>query len=272
MEKETIRKFGFYFFDALEGIPVAATDGEIGKCADVLFYDQRGHVAYFVVDTGKWFSHNKVLIGPTAIDTGKVQAKASRPLGAIPSTLTREKVEASPPYDSEKPVSDEYRERLAEHYKWPYEVGDTALWGPSVFAGETVAGGPDSSPATDRPDSPPDPEEVEEAGRNALRSAREIVGYRVISKDDTEIGKVSDVVLDTIFSALPYLRVRENAVLKPRDLIVPWECIAGFSLSAQDIRTTLDEAILSHAPEAPAEEEFSDSSVESAIRSYYQLF
>lgn len=88
---------------------------------------------------------------------------------------------------------------------------------------------------------------------------------------DGEIGKVSDVVLDMTLYALPYLRVRENVPLRSRDLIVPWECIAEFSLAEQHIQTGLDDTILRNAPEAPEEEEASDSSVENAIRSYYQL-
>lgn len=67
-----------------------ATDGEIGQCVDVLFYDLRGHVAYFVVETGKWFTHNEVLIAPTGIDEEKIRTLAPGCPEPIPSTLTRE--------------------------------------------------------------------------------------------------------------------------------------------------------------------------------------
>lgn len=239
-----------------------ATDGEIGKCEDVLFYDGRGHVAYFVVTTGKWFTHNKVLIAPAGIDTEKARAQGPGELESIPSNLTREKVESSPPYESDKPVSDEYSERLALHYEWPYYVGDAGLWGPGVFSGEAPMGLDKTAL---------DPEEVENKGNHTLRSVKEVIGYSVLSKDDAKIGKVSDVVLDPMLAALPYLRVREKGAIRSRDLIVPWECIEDFSLASESIQTTLSEAILENAPEAPEEEEFADSSVESAIRRYYQL-
>ncbi|MFO8027325.1 MAG: PRC-barrel domain-containing protein [Opitutales bacterium] len=262
MENESIKKFGFYFSDSLEGRTMQATDGEIGKCEDVLFYDKRGHVAYFVVDTGNWFTENKVLIAPAGIDSEETRAKAPGALEHIPSTLTREKVEASPPYDADKPVSDEYRERLAEYYKWPYEVGDAALWGPSVFSSETAAG---------RSDSAPDPRDVEEESNHTLRSAKEVIGYKVMSQENTEIGEIADLVLDTTLWALPYLRVRESAVVRPRDLIVPWEYVEAFSLASENIRTSLDAALLKNAPDAPQEEEFSDSALEASIRNYYRL-
>lgn len=239
-----------------------ATDGEIGKCEDVLFYDKRGHIAYLVVETGKWFTHNKVLIAPAGIDSEETRARAPGALECIPSTLTREKVEASPSYDADKPVSDEYRERLADYYKWPYEVGDAALWGPSIFSSETAAG---------RPDSAPEPEEVEERGNDTLRSAKEVVGYKLMSKEGSEIGEVADLVLDTTLWSLPYLRVRESALVRPRELIVPWEYVEAFSLASENIQTSLDAAILKNAPEAPREEEFSDSELEASIRNYYRL-
>lgn len=239
-----------------------ATDGEIGKCEDVLFYDGRGHVAYFVVKTGKWFSHNQVLISPAGIDTEKARAQAPGKLESVPGNLTREKVESSPPYDSDKPVSDEYRERLALHYEWPYYVGDAGLWGPSVFSSEAPVGLDKTAP---------DPGEVEDKGNHTLRSVKEVLGYSVMSKEDAKIGHLTDVVLDPMLVALPYLRVREKGALLSRDLIVPWERIVEFSLASGSIRTTLDEVILENAPEAPEGEAFADSSVESAIRRYYQL-
>jgi len=84
-------------------------------------------------------------------------------------------------------------------------------------------------------------------------------------------GSASDVVVDPMLSALPYLRVRDKALFKPRDFILPWECVAGFSLASEEIQTTIDGAILKNAPEAPEKEAFSDSSVESSIRSYYRF-
>lgn len=257
MKNEGIKKFGFYF-NSLEGKPIEAVDGEIGKCEDVLFYDKRGHVAYFVVETGKWFTHNKVLIAPDGIDSENVRTKVPGGLERIPSTLTREKVEASPPYDADKPVSDEYRERLAKHYEWPYDVG---LWGSGVFSSGTIG----------HSDSVPDPREVEEKGNHNLRSAKEVVGYKVMSKESTEIGKVEDLVLDTTLWSLPYLRVRESALVRPRGLIVPWESIEAFSLASENIRTNLEDAILKNAPEAPREDAFSDGALEESIRNYYRL-
>jgi len=104
-----------------------------------------------------------------------------------------------------------------------------------------------------------------------MKIEKEVLGYSFMSKGNTEVGKVSDFILDTTLWALPYLRVKEKAVLRSREILVPWECLAEFRLANECISTNLDEAVLKNAPEAPREEELSDSSVERAIRDDYQL-
>ena len=53
--------------DSLKGYTLAASDGEIGKCADFLFDDRDWTVRYMVSDTGGWLSGRKVLISPLAL-------------------------------------------------------------------------------------------------------------------------------------------------------------------------------------------------------------
>jgi len=256
------QKFGYYFFDSLEGSPMAATDGEIGKCEDVLFYDHSGRIGYFVVTTGNWLSHRKVLIAPDGIDAEKAKDLTPGKPEPIPTTLGRKKVKESPPYESDQPVSDEHQARLAAHYDWPQTVGTGGFAAPSLLASETIAG---------RVQSAPDPGEVEEKDTDNLRSAREILGYKLISRENTNVGEVSDVVLNRSLSALPYLRIKEPDLLRARNWILPWECIANFDLSPETIRTTVENAILHNAPEAPEEGEFTDNAMERAIRNYFQL-
>lgn len=254
--------FGFYFFDSLEGLPCESTEGDIGKTEDVLFYDHSGRIGYFVIKTGGWLSHRKVLVAPEGIDRAKARRTTPEKPNAIPTVLSREKIESSPPYESDRPVSDEYRKQLDAHYGWPQTVGAGGLTAPSVLVSEPIA--PKSETA-------PDPEEIETEKAENLRSVREILQYRLTSHDSTEVGEISDAVLDRSLSALVYLCVKERDLLRPRSFILPWECIAHFDLASRSINTALERSILKNAPEAPAEDEFADNAVERAIRNYFNL-
>jgi sporulation protein YlmC with PRC-barrel domain len=53
----------------LQGLTVAATDGEIGSVYDVYFDAKQWTVRYFVVDTGTWLSGRRVLVSPMAFRT-----------------------------------------------------------------------------------------------------------------------------------------------------------------------------------------------------------
>lgn len=152
--------------------------------------------------------------------------------------------------------------RLSSHYGWPQTVGAGGFSAPAILASETIGG---------RTQSGPDPEEVEKTDAENLRSVREILGYTVISQDEADAGEVSDAVLNRSLTSLPYLRAKETDMLRSRNWIFPWECIASFDLTSQSIHTSVDNAILSNAPEAPEEGEFADGSVERAIRNYFQL-
>ena len=44
-----------------------AEDGEIGRCKDFLFDDERWTMRYMVADTGKWLPGKKVLVSPISL-------------------------------------------------------------------------------------------------------------------------------------------------------------------------------------------------------------
>ena len=101
----------------LQGLPIRATDGELGKVDEFLFDDRSWGVRYLVVDTGPWLLGQQVLIAPASI--GAVDWGA----GWLPVNLTREQVENSPSIESHLPVSRQHEEELSQYYGWP------AYWG-----------------------------------------------------------------------------------------------------------------------------------------------
>jgi hypothetical protein len=83
----------------LYGDELRATDGEIGRIKDFYFDDQNWAVRYVVVDTGAWLSGRLVLISPHAFTNFDLDGVCRN------VALTREQIQSSPDFDTQKPVS-----------------------------------------------------------------------------------------------------------------------------------------------------------------------
>lgn len=106
-----------------EGYRLDAIDGEIGRCKDFLFDDQRWTLRYMVADTGGWLSGRQVLISPAQLDSPDWQ------LQRLPVKLTREQIEQSPPLETDAPVSRRYEQAYNRFHALPdYWLG-SGLWG-----------------------------------------------------------------------------------------------------------------------------------------------
>lgn len=154
----------------IQGSRLRATDGEIGHVADLLFDDRSWRVRYLVADTGGWLPGRRVLIAPQAVSVGEEHVAVA---------LTRAQVEAAPAAETDLPVSRQHEADLASHYGWD------PWW--------TTSGDPlDPGPLL-LPQAPDD--EPEAHGDPHLRSAREVIGYRIHASDG-EIGHVVDFLVD----------------------------------------------------------------------------
>jgi hypothetical protein len=92
------------------GYHIQATDGEIGHVEDFLVNDESWKIHYMVVDTRNWLPGRKVLVSPTWI-TGVRWADRK-----VSVFLSQEAVKDSPEYFPNEPVSQEYENRLHDHY------------------------------------------------------------------------------------------------------------------------------------------------------------
>ncbi len=70
-----------------------AEDGEIGRCKDFLFDDERWTVRYMVADTGKWLRGKKVLVSPISLGKPDWDGKL------FPVRLSKEQIEKAPGLD-----------------------------------------------------------------------------------------------------------------------------------------------------------------------------
>lgn len=209
----------------LKGDAIAARDGAIGSIKDAYFDDEKLAVRYLVVDTGGWLTGRRVLLSPASLEapTG----------GVIPARLHRRDIEEAPGIEDELPVSRLYEKAHAQHYRYPYYWGGPLLWG---FAAAPIAMGlEDAEPnATDRMAR----ENEEAAARSHLRSASEIVGYRVVTRDGS-IGKVDDFVVEDNDWSLKGVVADTREWWPGGHIEIPAEAIEAIDWENREVRVAL---------------------------------
>ncbi len=179
-----------------------AIDGNIGTVRDILFDDCAWTVRYFVVDTGSWFPARKVLISPVAVGRANWDSQELRVM------LTRDQIRDAPGIETDKPVSRQEEERLAEYYAWP------SYWTmPNPIAAPPEAqrnAAEQARKARARAQSEGDPH---------LRSVREVTGYKIEAKDGS-IGHVEDFIGDDDNWMIRYMNVDTRDWLPGKNVLV----------------------------------------------------
>lgn len=95
---------------AVTGYAIQAKDSEVGHVKDFIIDTVSWMIDWMVVDTRNWLPGRKVMISPrsvTNIDWKTRQAKVE---------LTEEQIKASPPFDPNEPVNDDYGQGLFDYY------------------------------------------------------------------------------------------------------------------------------------------------------------
>ena len=186
-----------------EAIEVRASDGVIGRVADLLFDDRFWHIRYFVIATGDWLGGRRVLISPLAVPPNQ---------GADDSlavNLSRDQVRDSPNVDATVNLTREHELSLREYYRWP------PYWGASItLSGDVmpealspVSPPPEEDAAPGKSDEDPTPSEPEPPRDDAhLRGTRHVRGHSLVATDG-EIGHVEDFLIDQAHWQIRYLVV-----------------------------------------------------------------
>lgn len=214
----------------LQGVPIQASDGEIGAIYDIYFDDRSWLIRYFVVDTAKWLPGRKVLISTDAVH---------RPWGGeagLPVELTREQVKASPDIDTDRPVSREAEILLFRHYGWsPYWTDSLAPPPPPLL----VASEDEKREAASI---------AEMMSDRHLQSCRELMGYTLRAYDD-QAGAVHDLLIDGNGSRIPYLVISTGEWLARRKVLLSTESVTKIHWADGTLQTSLSR----HAIEAGSE-------------------
>jgi len=243
----------------LEGLPIDATDGLIGKVKDFYFDDEAWVIRYIVVDTHKWLGGRAVLISPHLVGEPD-------PSGAsLTVTVTKEQVKNSPGIDSDEPVSRRYEKSYLGYYGYPYYWGGMGLWGGGFYPGELPEADLDAyrgyqgylkAPA-DHDDANPH-----------LRSCNAVHGYH-IQANDGEIGHVQGFLLDNSTWSIRYLVINTSNWWMGHQLILSPEWIRNIDWSQSMVSVDLDRQTIKSAPAYDADVPLLRTD-ESAIHRHYQ--
>jgi len=107
----------------LKGLPLHATDGDIGRCQDILFDDRHWTIRYIVADTGTWIPGRRVLISP--ISVSPLRSGSDR----LDVDLTRDQIKRAPSVAEDAPVSRQHEMELHRHDGYGYYWAGPGVWG-----------------------------------------------------------------------------------------------------------------------------------------------
>lgn len=221
------------------GATIRATDADIGSLDDVYFDDSTWQIRYAVIDTGGWLSGRKVLLAPTAL--GKLDTHRN----ALIVNMTRDRVEKSPPVDSDKPVSRQYETRLHDYYGWPPYWG----WGTAALV-PPAAGMPypiTPHPARDAVAAEIEAREREEADPH-LRSARTVTGHYIHARDG-DVGHVEDFLASDDDWTIRYMIVDTRNWLPGKKVLISPRWIESVSWTEETVRIDLTRDQVKNSPE-----------------------
>jgi hypothetical protein len=206
---------------SLYGYTIRAKDDDIGKVHEFYFDDGTWTIRYLVVDTGSWLLGRRVLLSTTAVDEPEPEKQA------FPVALTKEQVERSPHFGSDKPVSRQMEADLHTHYGWtPYWSG--AGTAPAVAAARMAA--------------------IREPGDPHLRSAREVTNYRIHATDG-EIGHVEDFIVESTMWIIRYMIINTRNWLPGRSVLVAPAWVSKVSWAKSKVFVDLDKEMIKNSPE-----------------------
>jgi sporulation protein YlmC with PRC-barrel domain len=243
-----------YRLRQLIGLHINAADGAIGKVKDVYFDDHSWTIRHLVLETGNFFSDRQVLISPAAVSSIDWDAKV------IQVKLTVQQVKASPPIDTDKPVSRQHEADYFDYYGYPYYWTDPALW---IKA--TYPMGPEGS----RPGAHNSAGLRGEAAFDSrLRSAKEVTGYRLLTTAES-IGHLEDFLLDSVTWAIRYLAVDTRNWLPGKHVVIPPGWIKEVNWDEHAVHVAVSPDSVKAAPEFDSGTEFSRA-YETSLYKHYQ--
>jgi len=220
----------------LQGIKLAASDGELGHVKDFYFNDENWAVRYVVAETGNWLPGRQMLLSPHSFAGLQHNGKF------LSVSLTRQQIEDSPSIETHKPVSRQYEELYHRYYGFPYYWEGDGLWGgsrsfpilelPPKFA--AVQPPAATGPKAARPDA-------------HLRSAQAVNGYHLQATDGI-VGHVCDFLMDEKSWAITDLVIRIGNRFTGKEVRIPVGQVTEISYDSSKVRVKLTTDAVERSP------------------------
>jgi DUF2934 family protein len=237
----------------LATVPAGINTVSPGKIEDIYFDDLSWAVRYLVIKAGSWFAERKVLISPISVCSIDWDNQT------IAIDLTRQRVEASPPIDTDKPVSRQHEADLSDYYGYPYYWFGPSLWGATSNPPGCLAPIP---PTRNTPgpfgESPLDLK---------LRSSVEVTGY-ALRATDAAIGHLEDFMLDAQTWAIRYLVVDTRHWLLGKHVVIPPQWIKNVDWAQRVLNLNVSSAQVKASPEFDPSDELSRAHETNLYRHY----
>ncbi len=230
----------------LMNFKIAATDGEIGHVKDFYFDDDAWVIRYLVVETGTWLSSRKVLISPISVLRPDWAEKT------LAVSISKEQVQNSPNFDSDKPVSRQNEEQYLGHYGYPSYWGGAGMWGeglyPFAMSPGFVGYGVDQLERERQLEAFQLDERARHRNDNPnLRSCNAVTGHN-IQATDGDIGHVDSFLIDEQTWALRYLVIDTSNWWVGHKVLVAPGWITGVHWSDQTVTVDLSLETIKTAP------------------------
>jgi hypothetical protein len=213
----------------LAGYKLKCLDGEIGGIKEFYFDDRYWTIRYLVANTGNWLMGRQVLLSPYALEN------VIRENEHINVELTKQEIEDSPSWESDKPVSCQFEENYYQYYGWPMYWGGLYSWGYYPYPTrdrqqwqKTITG--------------------EKGWDHHLRSTNNVIGYNIQSSDG-EIGHVEDFIIDDDTWAIRYLVIGTRNWWPGKKVLVSPQWIERVSLDELRVFVNLSREAIQQSPE-----------------------
>jgi hypothetical protein len=227
--------------NALEGCRVVGGDEEVGTLRDVYFDDEHWTIRYLIVRTGNWLSGRDVLVSPV------FAREVNGPDGALHVDLTREQIERAPEIDTAKPVSRQMEASHGAYYNYPpyWTFGYAApLWGWGPLPTSKVEPGVrEDMIARELRE-----RENRQQEDHHLRSAKEVIGYRVEARDGA-IGSIEDFLFGDASWAIRSVVMDTRNWWPSKHVVIPPQRFESVSWEKRSVTVDLTREEIKSSPE-----------------------
>jgi hypothetical protein len=219
------------FDDTIKNMSIRATDGDIGKCVDLLFDERFWTARYLVVETGGWLSGKKVLIPIVSVD--RIDLTRDR----VELCSTMKQIEDAPGIDTDAPVSRRHEISILDYYAYSNYWALSGVWGGA--ADPMLLRNPLDSPEVTIP--------PETEGDPYLRSVEEIIGYQINTVDD-DIGTIKECYVCPRNWFIKYIEVETGSWFSKQRVLLKSEVVSDVSWTDRTISGTLSRQDVENAP------------------------